>query len=79
MYLISILKKLSFIIHFKYKSTEEYINKYKRGYHWRIGNIEFMMMRIREYFKDNNATLEKIEYVERELNLNLSQIKSRLK
>ena len=29
----------AYIIHFKYKSTEEYINKYKRGYHWRIGNI----------------------------------------
>ena len=65
----------AYIIHFKYKSTEEYVNKYKRGYHWRIGNIEFMMMRIREYFKDNNATLEKIEYVERELNLNLSELK----
>ena len=68
----------AYIIHFKYKSTEEYVNKYKRGYHWRIGNIEFMMMRIREYFKDNNATLEKIEYVERELNLNLSELKNGL-
>ena len=44
----------AYIIHFKYKSTEEYINKYKRGYHWRIGNTQFMQMRIDEYFKDNN-------------------------
>ena len=66
----------AFMIHFKYKSTEEYINKYKRGYHWRVGNIEFMLMRIREYFKDNKATLEKVEYVERELDLNLTEIKN---
>ena len=69
----------AYIIHFKYKSTEEYINKYKRGYRWRIGNNEFMMMRIREYFEDNNATLEKVEYIEKELNINLSKIKTKYK
>ena len=68
----------AYIIHFKYKSTEEYINKYKRGYHWRIGNTQFMQMRIDEYFKDNNITLEKINYVERELNLDLSKYKQKL-
>ena len=68
----------AYIIHFKYKSTEEYINKYKRGYHWRIGNNEFMMMRIKEYFEDNDATLEKFDYIEKELHLNLSDIKNKL-
>ena len=66
----------AYIIHFKYKSTEEYIKKYKRGYRWE--NMEFMQMRIREYFEDNNATLQKIEYFEKELNLNLSGLKSKL-
>ena len=36
-------------------------------------------MRINEYFYDNNATLEKIEYFERELILNLSNIKEKTK
>ena len=37
-----------------------------------------MQMRIDEYFKDNNITLEKINYVERELNLDLSKYKQKL-
>ena len=69
---------MAYIIHFKYKSTEEYINKYRRGYHWRIGNTQFMQMRINEYFKENKVTLEKIEYVERELHLNLTKYKTRI-
>ena len=66
----------AYIIHFKYKSTEEYIKKYRRGYRWE--NMQFMQMRIREYFEDNNVTLQKIEYVEKELNVNLSELKSKL-
>ena len=66
----------AYIIHFKYKSTEEYINKYRRGYsNWVDEN--FLPMRIEEYFKDNNATLEKILYFEKELNLNLSKYKNK--
>ncbi len=64
----------AYIIHFKYKSTEEYINKYKRGYGRWFGS-EFLPLRIREYFTDNKVTLEKIEYMEKELNLNLSEYK----
>ena len=64
----------AYIIHFKYKSTEEYIKKYKRGYSkWVSSN--FLPMRIREYFQDNDITLEKIKYMEKELNLNLSEYK----
>ena len=64
----------AYIIHFKYKSTEEYIKKYKRGYsNWFDEN--FLPMRIEEYFKDNKVTLEKILYFEKELNLNLSRYK----
>ena len=66
----------AYIIHFKYKSTEEYIKKYKRGYRWE--NSDFLKMRIREYFSDNKITLEKIQYVENELKLDLSKYKKRL-
>ena len=70
MFLLLIMMKL---IHYKYKSTEEYIRKYRRGYRWE--NAQFMKMRIDEYFQDNNITLEKIDYIEKELNLNLSNIR----
>ena len=63
----------AYIIHFKYKSTEEYINKYKRGYRWE--NSDFLKMRIDEYFSDNKITLEKIQYVENELKIDLSKYK----
>ena len=63
----------SYIIHFKYKSTEEYINKLKRGYDWE--NKAFIDLRIKEYFEDNNVTLEKIEYMQKELKMNLSKYK----
>lgn len=66
----------SYIIHYKYKSTEEFIKKYKRGYRWQ--NNDFLMMRIDEYFSENNITLQKIEYVEKELNLNLSKYKDKI-
>ena len=67
----------AYIIHFKYKSTEEYINKYKRGYRWE--NSAFMKMRIKEYFHDNDITMEKIDYIEKELHLNLSKLKKNIK
>ena len=65
----------AYIIHYKYKSTEEYINKYRRGYRWE--NEQFMKMRIGEYFQDNNITLEKIDYIEKELILNLSNYRKK--
>lgn len=34
-----------------------------------------MKMRIKEYFHDNDITIDKIDYIEKELNLNLSQFK----
>ena len=68
----------AYIIHFLYKSTEEFIQKYKRGYHNWFGE-NFLPMRIEEYFRDNNVTLEKILYFEKELNLNLSRYKMKIK
>ena len=67
----------AYIIHFIYKSTEEFIKKYKRGYRWE--NLGFLKTRIRLYFTDNEATLSKIEYIERELNINLTKFKQKIK
>ena len=69
----------AFIIHYKFKSTEEFINKLKRGYgNWfgnKIGNI--LKFKIDEYFQ-NDITLEQINYLEKELNVNLSNYKLKL-
>ena len=67
----------AYIIHFKYKSTQEYINKIRRGYEWEDEN--FLKMRINEYFNDNEITIEKIKYMEKELKLNLTKYKRKLK
>ena len=70
----------AYFIHFKYKSTEEYINKFKRGYsHCYNNQTKIKNWRINEYFEDNEITLEKIEYIEKELKLNLSKYKNQLK
>ena len=64
----------AYIIHFKFKSTEEFINKFKRGYrNW--FSRHFIKKRIKEYFKYNEITHEKIKYLERELGLNLTYYK----
>jgi hypothetical protein len=72
--------KEAYIIHFKYKSTEEYINKYKRGYHLWKGDklLDVLKAKIFEYLNDNEVTLEKVEYFEKELNLNLTVFKKNL-
>ena len=68
----------AYIIHFKFKSTEEFINKMKRGYgKWfgkRITGV--INTKIAEYFITNKITREKVEYIERELNISLQRYKS---
>jgi len=63
----------AFIIHFRFKSTEELINKFKRGYgNWYGRNtINFLKGNLDDYFDQNKITLEKINYVEKELKFNL--------
>ena len=65
----------SFIIHFRYKSTEEFIAKYKRGMSNWFGNrkneVSVLNRKLDEYFEQNEITLEKLDYVERELNISL--------
>jgi len=67
----------AFIIHFHYKSTEEFIQKLKRGYSNWYGKELFNMLkyRINNYLNDNKITKDKIEYLEKELNINLSEYK----
>ena len=66
----------AFIIHFKYKSTEEFINKYKRGYNnWFYKNKNYLFIKLKGFFDINEITYEKINYIERELCLNLTFFK----
>ena len=69
--------KKAYIIHFKYKSTEEYIKKNKKGYYNMTGTDlkNVLNFKINEYLNDNKMTKEKIKYIEKELNLNLSSFK----
>ena len=68
----------AYIIHFKYKSTEEFINKMKRGYGKWFGKriTQVINNKIADYFSTNNITREKVEYLERELNISLQRYKS---
>jgi len=65
----------AYIIHFEFKSTEEFINKIKRGYsNWHGNEIEKVFLKkILFYLKINGASTEKIKFLERELDLNLSK------
>ena len=67
--------KKAFIIHFMYKSTEEFIKKIKRGYsNWFGESIStFLRGKINGYLTNNKVTKQKIDYLEKELNLNLSE------
>lgn len=73
--------KKAFIIHFEYKSTEEFIKKIKRGYNNFFGKklSTFLKYKIKGYLADNKVTKQKIEYLEKELRLNLSKYKQKLK
>ena len=70
----------SYIIHFRFKSTEEFIAKYKRGYsNWHGNEInEVMKERLSTYFKENGITLKKIDYSEKELKWNLTSFKKEI-
>ena len=67
--------KKAYIIHFEHKSTEELIKKLKRGYkNWLKSYKEkFMIEKIKFYLKINKASPEKINYLEKELKLNLTE------
>ena len=69
--------KRAFLLHFRFKSTEEFVKKIKRGYSNWHGNRtkQFLGEVIGFYFMINKITLEKINYIEKELNINLLSYK----
>jgi len=73
--------KNAYIIHYRFKTTEEFINKYKRGYKNWFGNKinKFLKKLINEFFIFNKITNEKINFIEKELNLNLYKYRKKNK
>ena len=67
--------KKAYIIHFKFKSTEELIRKYKRGYRDWLKNItqKNLDRKIIKYLSMNRITKEKIDYIKKEINFNFSK------
>lgn len=66
-----------YIDHYFSKSTEEFIYKIKRGSVAYGNTIRYNI--IKSYFKLNNMTSEKIDLFEREMNMNLSELKQKIK
>ena len=73
--------KKAYIIHFRFKSTEEFIKKYKRGYRNWFGDKlqKYLKSSIDSYLRNSLVTKQKLEYLERELHLNLSVYKLLIK
>ena len=68
-----------YINHYYCKSTEEFINKLKKGsVSHGNNNIEHMLKRINMYFSFNEVTEDKINYIENMTKLNLSNYRNRI-
>ena len=64
----------AFIIHFRFKSTQELINKNKRGFGTWLDNKTLLWTlkgHIKDYFDQNEITSEKLNYIEKELQTKL--------
>ena len=69
--------KNAYLIHFQFKSTEEFIKKFKRGYNdWISQKAHFM--KLIEYLKFNEITKSKIDYIEKELKINLTKYRNEI-
>ena len=69
--------KYNYIHHFKYKSLEEFIEKIKiRGDGLLKNSFRLQISKIRDYFKNNKATKEKINYISKNLHINSTYIKT---
>jgi hypothetical protein len=69
----------AYIMHFQFKSTEEYVNKFRRGYsNWNWVRPKVLPW-IENYFKKNDITKEKIEYFEKEFNISLKHYRKIIK
>lgn len=73
--------KLYYVDHFFCKSTEEFINKLARGDILVTGKAleNYKLQRIKRFFKYNNITFEKVTMIEKVLNINLNNIKKKIK
>ena len=60
--------------HYYCKSTEEFIEKLKKGDVYKTPDY----MKIHFYFSYNKITLEKLNYIEKETGMNLSEYKNKL-
>jgi hypothetical protein len=67
-----------YIDHYYSKSTEEFLNKLKRGSAVHGFSILHIVMRIRVYFQINEITKEKLDYIEEEIKLNMSEYRNRI-
>jgi hypothetical protein len=68
-----------YIDHYYCKSTEEFINKLKRGSVAYGFDKEHMLKRINMYFSINKISLEKINYIEKMTKLNLTKFKNNIR
>ena len=66
--------KYYYFKHFYCKSTEEFIEKLRKGDVYKGTNIE----KINRYFSYNKITYEKINYIEKEIGVNLTNYKLKL-
>ena len=69
----------AYIIHFRFKSTEEFIIKMKRGYsNWLKNKLgKTIRENIYTFLKVNKPTKEKLNLIERELKIDLSKYKKK--
>jgi hypothetical protein len=70
-------KEYYYIDHFYSKSTEEFINKVKRGNPCIVPK-DYDMERIQKYFNQSDITKDKIELIEKRTGYNLSSYKQML-
>ena len=70
--------KYYYINHYFSKSTEEFINKMKRGDALITDYKNYQMIRVIKYFSQSEITKEKIQMIEKETQLNLSMFKKNI-
>ena len=70
---------MAYFIHFTFKSTEEYVNKFRRGYsNWNWVGLNLKQW-VYNYFKNNDINIRKIEYLEKEFNITLGDYRKKIK
>ena len=68
-----------YIDHYYSKSLQEFIEKLNKGDVAQGQALWLKMLRIDNYFRRNNITLEKLDYIEKNAHLNLSYYKDELR